>query len=68
MNKLSTFTLAALLLAPLAALATTPQRPNVVVICTDQQHAGMLGCAGNRWLKTPAMDNHDKLAEGYLVK
>jgi choline-sulfatase len=24
---------------------------------TDQQHAGMMSCAGNRWLKTPAMDS-----------
>jgi len=42
--------LAALLLAPLASIAATPQRPNILFICTDQQHAGMLGCAGNRWL------------------
>lgn len=48
--------LAFLLLAPLAALAA-PERPNVLVIITDQQHAGMLGSAGNRWLKTPAMDS-----------
>lgn len=46
----------ALLVTPLAAVAA-PERPNVLVICTDQQHAGMLGCAGNRWLKTPAMDS-----------
>ena len=45
-----------LLLAPLAALAA-PERPNVLIILTDQQHAGMLSCAGNRWLKTPAMDS-----------
>lgn len=31
-------------------------RPNVLVILTDQQHAGMLSCAGNPWLKTPNMD------------
>jgi len=31
-------------------------RPNVLVILTDQQHAGMLSCAGNRYLKTPALD------------
>ena len=45
-----------LLLAPLASFAA-PERPNVLFICTDQQHAGMLSCAGNRWLKTPAMDS-----------
>lgn len=31
-------------------------RPNVLFIMTDQQHAGMMSCAGNRWVKTPAMD------------
>ncbi|MHC4369619.1 MAG: sulfatase family protein, partial [Planctomycetota bacterium] len=31
-------------------------RPNILFIMTDQQHAGMMSCAGNRWLKTPAMD------------
>jgi arylsulfatase A-like enzyme len=39
-----------------AALAGQPQRPNVFFIITDQQHAGMLSCAGNPHLKTPAMD------------
>ena len=33
------------------------KRPNLLVIVNDQQHAGMLRCAGNRWLKTPAMDS-----------
>jgi choline-sulfatase len=33
------------------------ERPNILFIVTDQQHAGMMGCAGNRWLKTPAMDS-----------
>jgi len=32
------------------------KRPNILVIMTDQQHAGMMRCAGNRWLSTPAMD------------
>ena len=31
-------------------------RPNVLFIMTDQQHAGMMSCTGNGWLKTPAMD------------
>ena len=34
----------------------TPQHPNILVITTDQQNASMMSCAGNRWLKTPAMD------------
>ena len=36
--------------------ASRPQRPNILFIMTDQQHASMMSCTGNRWLKTPAMD------------
>lgn len=32
------------------------RKPNVLFIMTDQQHAGMMSCAGNRWLKTPNLD------------
>ena len=32
-------------------------RPNVLVIMTDQQGAGMLSCAGNTYVKTPNMDS-----------
>lgn len=38
------------------AWAAGPERPNVLFIFTDQQQAGMMSCAGNPWLKTPAMD------------
>ncbi|MHC4617050.1 MAG: sulfatase family protein [Planctomycetota bacterium] len=31
-------------------------RPNILFIMTDQQHAGMMSCTPNKWLKTPAMD------------
>ncbi|MHC4545364.1 MAG: sulfatase-like hydrolase/transferase [Planctomycetota bacterium] len=31
-------------------------RPNVLFIMTDQQHAGMMSCTPNKWLKTPALD------------
>jgi len=34
-----------------------PKKPNILFIITDQQHAGMMSCAGNKWLKTPAMDS-----------
>jgi arylsulfatase A-like enzyme len=33
------------------------ERPNILFIITDQQHANMMSCAGNRFLKTPAMDS-----------
>lgn len=39
-----------------AAAAAVPARPNIVYIMTDQQHAGMMSCTGNPWLKTPHMD------------
>jgi choline-sulfatase len=32
------------------------RRPNILFIMTDQQHTGMMSCASNKWLKTPAMD------------
>jgi choline-sulfatase len=32
-------------------------RPNIIVIITDQQSATMMSCAGNKWLKTPAIDS-----------
>ena len=32
------------------------KRPNIIFILTDQQSSGMMSCAGNPWLKTPAMD------------
>ncbi len=43
--------------AMLPALARAEQRPNILYIMTDQQHAGMMSCAGNPWVKTPAMDS-----------
>jgi choline-sulfatase len=32
-------------------------RPNLLFLCTDQQHWQMMSCAGNRYLKTPHMDS-----------
>ena len=46
---------AALAMRELTA-APADRRPNILFIITDQQHAGMMGCAGNRWVKTPALD------------
>ena len=37
--------------------AEAARRPNILFIFTDQQHAGMLGCAGNPYVKTPALDS-----------
>ena len=33
-----------------------PDKPNIIYIFTDQQSASMMSCAGNKWLKTPAID------------
>ena len=33
------------------------EKKNILFIMTDQQSAHMMSCAGNRWLKTPAMDS-----------
>ena len=50
------FGAAALALPDWAEAAGGRRRPNIVFIVTDQQSATMMSCAGNRWLKTPAMD------------
>ncbi|MBN2326605.1 MAG: sulfatase-like hydrolase/transferase [Candidatus Omnitrophica bacterium] len=39
-----------------AAKSAAVKHPNILLIITDQQHAGMMSCAGNPYLKTPAMD------------
>ncbi|MCY2986252.1 MAG: sulfatase-like hydrolase/transferase, partial [Planctomycetota bacterium] len=50
-----------LVLSPLALLhaadAPPSGKPNILLIITDQQHAGMLSCAGNRYLQTPNLDS-----------
>jgi len=33
------------------------KKPNIIFILTDQQSANMMNCAGNKYLKTPAMDS-----------
>jgi len=38
----------------------TPERPNILWICTDQQRVDTLGCYGNPHVRTP---NLDRLAE-----
>ncbi len=43
-------------LAASAAAGAAEARPNILYIMTDQQHAGMMSCTGNRWLQTPHMD------------
>jgi choline-sulfatase len=44
-----------LVLTARAGVATA--RPNILYVITDQQHAGMMSCTGNRWLKTPVLDS-----------
>ncbi len=34
----------------------TVKKPNIIFILTDQQSASMMSCAGNKYLRTPAMD------------
>src|SRR5512133_3206044 len=48
----------------LGTMAATPlargragARPNILLIITDQQRAGMLSCAGNSYVKTPNLDS-----------
>ncbi|UCG38338.1 MAG: sulfatase [bacterium] len=37
-------------------LASSAQRPNILLVLTDDQRADALGCAGNSILRTPNMD------------
>ncbi len=41
---------------PVSLMGALP-RPNLLLILTDQQTHNALSCAGNPWLKTPAMDS-----------
>jgi arylsulfatase A-like enzyme len=34
-----------------------PDRPNILIVFTDQQTRNALSCLGNKWVKTPAMDS-----------
>lgn len=52
--------LAGLIAAPFASKAQTSDRPNILIIMTDQQTADAMSIAGNKDLHTPAMD---KLAQ-----
>jgi arylsulfatase A-like enzyme len=57
----SWFARAGLIIAVLAAFAESAEeprgQPNIIYIVTDQQHADMMSCADNEYLKTPAMDS-----------
>lgn len=53
--------LAALLVAPAWARAGKASQPNIILIITDDQGHGDLGCHGNPIIKTPHLDRLAKL-------
>lgn len=52
-----TFTLLLAACSNASKLEETRAKPNVLVIMTDQHNAGVLGCAGDPVVKTPAIDS-----------
>jgi len=52
MKKMITAALAAMMCLGMAHA----KQPNILFIMTDQQHARMMSCAGNKCLKTPHLD------------
>jgi choline-sulfatase len=59
-NKLAVTVGASVILDSVTWAADSHQKnkkPNILFIMTDQQHAGMMSCAGNKWLHTPALDS-----------
>ncbi|MDH4203855.1 MAG: sulfatase-like hydrolase/transferase, partial [Phycisphaerae bacterium] len=42
--------------APIPVRSLKGSRPNIVLIMTDDQGYGQLGCQGHPWLKTPNID------------
>jgi len=59
-NKLAASVGVGVVLDGLASAADSSEKtkkPNILFIMTDQQHARMMSCAGNKYLKTPAMDS-----------
>src|SRR6056297_3491191 len=55
-RRLAVVALASLMIAAAVAPATAAERPNVVIVITDDQGYGDLSCHGNPVLQTPNLD------------
>ncbi len=56
MRNILTFAGVATLLA--SCSSSEPQRPNVILVITDDQGIGNASCLGNPYIQTPAIDRH----------
>ncbi len=55
-SVLATLVLIASSVGMAGVVADSDSQPNILLIITDQQHAGMMSCAGESHVRTPALD------------
>ncbi|MEN8248299.1 MAG: arylsulfatase [Bacteroidota bacterium] len=56
MNAVRIFVVIASLALWLSSCKNTSEKPNIIIVITDDQGTGDLGCTGNPYIKTPTID------------
>jgi arylsulfatase A-like enzyme len=60
LKSICTWVLPLFLLVGNISIGQNQEKPNVIIVLTDDQGIGDLGCHGNPWLKTPNIDKFYK--------